>query len=71
MAQMRPGQINPNEFEFAILEHLAREEPFVRGSFGQLHVLSREFTGVGRFTTFAGCESCPSMRRANKSTWKP
>ena len=54
-AQMRPGQIKPNEFELAILEHLARKEPSIRASFGQLHVLSREFTGVGSFTTFA-CE---------------
>src|SRR4051812_3525581 len=58
-AQMRPGQIKPNEFELAILERLARKEPFLRGSFGQLHVLSREFTGVGSFTTFA-CEVLPA-----------
>jgi hypothetical protein len=54
-AQTRPGQIKPNEFELAILEHLARNEPSLRGSIAQLHVLSREFTGVGSFTTFA-CE---------------
>lgn len=52
---MRPGQIKPNDFEFAILERLASKEPSIRGSVGQLHVLSREFTGVGSFTNFA-CE---------------
>ncbi len=52
---MRPGQVKPNEFELAILERLATKEPSIRGSVGQLHVLSREFTGVGSFTKFA-CE---------------
>jgi|SRR4051812_1883548 hypothetical protein len=58
-AEMRPGQIKPNEFEFAILERLASREPSIRGSVGQLYVLSREFTGVGSFTTFA-CEKLPA-----------
>jgi len=49
---MRPGQLEPNEFELAILERLARKEPSIRGSINQLHVLSREFTGVGCFTSF-------------------
>jgi hypothetical protein len=56
---MRPGQIKPNEFELAIFERLARKEPSLRGSVGQLHVLSRKFTGVGSFTTFA-CEESPA-----------
>jgi len=56
---MRRGQIKPNEFELAILERLASKEPSVRGSVGQLHVLSRKFTGVGSFTTFA-CEELPA-----------
>jgi len=54
-AAMRPGQVKPNELELAILEQLAIKEPSMRGSIGHLHVLSREFTGVGSFTTFA-CE---------------
>ena len=54
---MRPGQIKPNEFELAILECIASKEPSVRASIGQLHVVSREFTGVGSFTNFACAES--------------
>jgi hypothetical protein len=49
---MRPGQIRPNEFESAILERLARDEPWLKGPFDGLHVLSREYTGVGSFTRF-------------------
>jgi hypothetical protein len=49
---MRPGQIKPNDFELAIRERLARKEPSLRGAVGQLHVLSREFTGVGSYTNF-------------------
>jgi hypothetical protein len=52
---MRPGQVTPNEFELAILERLASKELSIRGAIAQLHVLSREFTGVGSFTNFA-CE---------------
>ncbi len=52
---MRPGQIKPNDFELAILERLASKEPSLLGAVGQLHVLSREFTGVGSYTNFA-CE---------------
>jgi hypothetical protein len=54
-AQMRPGQIKPNELELAILERLARQEPSIRESAGQLHVVSPKFTGVASFTRFA-CE---------------
>ena len=49
---MRPGQTKPNEFELAILDRLARKEPSLHASIGELHVLSREFTGVGSFTNF-------------------
>jgi hypothetical protein len=52
---MRPGQTKPNEFELAILDRLARKEPSSQGLIGELHVLSREFTGVGSFTNFK-CE---------------
>jgi hypothetical protein len=54
---MRPGQVKPNDFECAILEHLARQEPAISGSVEHLHVLSREFTGVGSYTNFACDES--------------
>ena len=50
--QMRPGQISPNEFECAILEKIARDEPLLKGPFNTLHVLSRKYTGVGSFTDF-------------------
>ena len=52
---MRPGQIKPNEFELSVLDRLASKEPALRGAVGQLHVLSRKFTGVGSYTNFA-CE---------------
>ncbi len=55
---MRPGQVHPNEFELAILERLATKEPSVREAVGQLHVISREFTGAGSYTNFA-CEEVP------------
>ena len=53
---MRPGQQEPNELELAILERMATRHPTLREHLGQLHVLSREFTGVGSFTAFI-CES--------------
>jgi hypothetical protein len=49
---IRPGQLKPNDFEVAILERLAHKEPSIRRSLERLHVLSREFTGVGAFTKF-------------------
>ncbi len=52
---MRPGQVRPNEFELAILHRIAGKEPSICVVVEQLHVLSREFTGVGSFTNFA-CE---------------
>lgn len=57
----RPGQVEPNEFEQAILRRISMEdelspqlrpESSARGSSPGLHVLSREFTGVGCFTNF-------------------
>lgn len=50
-------EAKPNEFEVAILERLARQEPSIRHTLGALHVLSRRFTGVGSFTDFASEES--------------
>jgi hypothetical protein len=51
----RPGQIEPNEFELAILERIAAKSPSLRPYLRNLHVLSREFTGVGSYTNFK-CE---------------
>lgn len=52
MSRMRPGQLAPNEFELAILRRIMRQRPSLGASLGHLRVLSREFTGVGIFTTF-------------------
>ena len=49
---MKPGQMEPNELEAAILERLAGQEPSLCESVRRLHVLSREYTGVGSFTRF-------------------
>ena len=56
---MRPGQLEPNDFELAILERIALEHPSLRARLSKLHVLSREFTGVGSFTTFRVDQSVP------------
>lgn len=50
---MRPGQLEPNEFESAILTQFATQEPWLGLAIDGLRVLSREFTGVGTFTKFA------------------
>lgn len=49
---MKPGQRTPNEFEVALLAAFARQDPSLAATLRELHVLSREFTGVGSFTTF-------------------
>lgn len=49
---MRPGQLQPNELEIAVLERIAQDEPRLQGSFRALRVLSREYTGAGSYTTF-------------------
>ena len=54
---MRPGQIEPNEFEIAIIKRFAQQDPSIRKASNRLHVLSREFTGVGSFTNFKCIES--------------
>jgi hypothetical protein len=48
----RPGQIEPNEFERTILDRIAAKSPSLRKYLEHLHVLSREFTGVGSYTKF-------------------
>ncbi len=54
---MRPGQLEPNDFELAILERIAAGKPLLRAQLGHLHVLSREFTGVGSYTKFKCAEA--------------
>jgi hypothetical protein len=52
-----PGQLAPNELELATLERIAAKNPSLRPYFGNLHVLSRGFTGVGSYTNFRSDES--------------
>lgn len=52
MTTIRPGQLTPNEFELAILERLACQNAALRPFIDKLHVLSREYTGVGGYTKF-------------------
>ena len=49
---MQPGQLEPNEFELAVLARISEAEPSIRPLIGGLHVLSREYTGVGSYTKF-------------------
>jgi hypothetical protein len=49
---MRPGRMDLNEFELTILDRLSKEQPSIRPYTRNLHVLSREYTGVGSFTNF-------------------
>jgi hypothetical protein len=53
----RPGQLAPNALELAILERIAAKNPSLCPYLGHLHVLSREFTGVGSYTNFRSDES--------------
>jgi hypothetical protein len=48
----RPGQVEPNAFELAILDRIAAKSQSLRINPRHLHVLSREFTGVGSYTNF-------------------
>ena len=50
METIRPGQITPNDLELAILTCLAKKDPALLPFIGSLHVLSREYTGVGGYT---------------------
>jgi len=50
---INPSQITPNELESAIMMRMAVDVPALNMLIGKLHVLSREFTGVGSFTNFA------------------
>jgi len=58
---MRPGQVEPNEFEVAILEQLAQDISQISPLIEKLHVLSREFTGVGSYTNFDCPDSEPEL----------
>ena len=61
--KMGPGQVEPNEFEVAILDRFASQEPWISESVARLHVLSRKFTHVGSFTTFQVTEPASGLPR--------
>jgi hypothetical protein len=46
------GQLTPNALEVAVLRRLADLTPSIRPFVEHLHVLSREYTGVGSYTKF-------------------
>ena len=58
---MRPGQTHLNEFELDILEMIAQEVPAIIPFIEKLHVLSREYTGVGSFTNLKPPDSMPEI----------
>ncbi len=58
---MRPGQLTTNEFESAILRQIAQQVPALAPCLPSLHVLKREFTGVGSFTHFAPNHSAVTL----------
>ena len=58
---MRPGQLTPNELEAEVLGVIAKTDQALEQAVDQLHVLSRTYTGVGSFTTFA-CSSDEPQR---------
>jgi len=62
MWNMRPERVTPNEFERALLDRIGESEPRLRDALAKLHVLSREFTGAGCFTTFR-CDAAAEEER--------
>ena len=66
--QARPGQVEPNELELAVLERIAHDEPELAHALGTLHVLSREYTGVGCFTRFLCSEDAGPRREVGLRT---
>ena len=54
---MQPRQLTPNELELAVLHQLGRKVSGLADVIPRLHVLSREFTGVGSYTNFNPVEA--------------
>ena len=50
---MQSDEIALNEFEAAVLDHMADQAPTLRSAISKLTLASRELTGVGSFTHFA------------------
>ena len=55
--------MEPNELELAILERIATRSPSLRPYLRHLHILSREFTGVGSYTNFKSHDSSTDADR--------
>jgi hypothetical protein len=60
---MRPGQLTLNEFEAEIFRHFVKMLPSLSDVVPKLHVLSREFTGVGSYTNFLEGAVVPNAPR--------
>ena len=50
-----------NEFESEILGRIAKDNPALLPLVQQLHVLSREYTGVGSYTNFSPDVASPEL----------
>jgi hypothetical protein len=57
MTATQPEQLALNEFEIAVLDGIGRQDPALSLDTASLHVVSREFTGVGSFTQFSCVDS--------------
>ena len=57
---MKPGQLNLNELEVAILQTLSGSFPAISGMIKKLSILSREYTCVGSYTNFNSSSVKPS-----------
>ena len=62
---MRPGQLQPNEFERAILRSFASLLPSLLPRIDSLHVLSREHTGWAAIPAFS--TTTASLPRTSRS----
>jgi hypothetical protein len=56
-----PGQTTLNQFELAILSRMGEAVPALQRLIPKLHVLSREFTGVGSYTKLLAQGSAPEL----------
>lgn len=61
---MRPGQLTPNDLESAILLKISATHPAANLDVSKLHVLSREYTGVGSYTTFSNSRTEEAAKKS-------
>jgi len=59
--QMKPGQLEPNELEIAILDNISSDIPALKELISGLHVISREYTGVGSYTNFLSSKTSSEL----------